>query len=50
MKKLFAVLALAVMLASCVSTTPAQQDDGKLNDAQMLEKHDLFVPWWHRGN
>ena len=40
-------MATIALMASCVSTTVVPgDDDSRLNEAQRLEKHDDYVPWW----
>ena len=47
MKKILAIMATIALMASCVSTTVVPgDDDSRLNEAQRLEKHDDYVPWW----
>lgn len=45
MRKLvyIAVASIVLFATSCVSIQP---DDEHLNDAQRLEKHDDYIPWW----
>ena len=43
-----ALVSLAVLLASSCSTTSSVngQNGVEMNDAQLLEQHDDYVPWW----